>query len=127
MLKFFALALCMYVFSGVASGKSARANKTAQDNKIGTVRYIAGGLLGTTLGFGGGHAIQGRWWSDYGWVFTVSSVITGFQAAFRGPSCKPPMYVPDDETNPYIAKRNAAHEECLERQQKIPGHGYMLF
>jgi hypothetical protein len=32
--------------------------------------YIAGGIVGTVVGFGIGHGIQGRW-SDGGWIFTV--------------------------------------------------------
>jgi hypothetical protein len=33
-------------------------------------RYITGGILAYGVGFGVGHAVQGRW-SDQGWIFTV--------------------------------------------------------
>ena len=33
-------------------------------------RYVTGGILSYALGFGVGHAVQGRWGDD-GWVFTV--------------------------------------------------------
>lgn len=41
---------------------------------VNTSRYLAGGLLGTFVGFGIGHAIQGRWDDDYGWVFTATQI-----------------------------------------------------
>ncbi len=45
--------------------------------EISTARYFTGGVVGTypTLGFGLGHAIQGRW-SDDGWIFTVGELGT---------------------------------------------------
>lgn len=33
-------------------------------------RYITGGILSYVVGFGIGHAVQGRW-NDQGWVFTA--------------------------------------------------------
>ena len=33
-------------------------------------RYITGGILAYGVGFGVGHAVQGRW-SDQGWIYTV--------------------------------------------------------
>jgi hypothetical protein len=39
--------------------------------EISTARYVTGGILGTyPIGFGLGHAIQGRW-SQNGWIFTA--------------------------------------------------------
>ena len=43
---------------------------------ISTVRYIAGGLTGTFLGFGLGHKLQGRW-HDSGGAFTLSEILVG--------------------------------------------------
>ena len=38
-------------------------------------RYIAGGFLGTFVGFGVGHAVQGRWWSEgKGWIYTLTQL-----------------------------------------------------
>lgn len=42
------------------------------DGEVSTPRYIIGGILGTyPIGFGIGHAIQGRY-SDRGWIFTAT-------------------------------------------------------
>lgn len=65
--------------------------------EISTARYITGGILGTyPIGFGLGHAIQGRW-SEDGWFFTagelgsVSLVVAGIlgcvDQAFDGSNC----------------------------------------
>lgn len=44
--------------------------------KISDTRYIVGGVLGTyPIGFGVGHAIQGRWTQD-GWIFTAGEAAT---------------------------------------------------
>lgn len=47
--------------------------------------YIAGGVLGTAVGFGIGHAVQGRW-QDKGWIFTVGEAagITLFAVGVAG-------------------------------------------
>ena len=44
---------------------------------IPTDRAIVGGVLATGVGFGLGHAVQGRW-ADGGWTFTVGEI--GFSA-----------------------------------------------
>ena len=115
MIKFFVMAMCVLLASTSASGQSARTKKTTQDNKIGPLRYVAGGLLGTTIGFGSGHAIQGRWWSDYGWVFTVASIITGFQAGFRGGSCG----VGIKEAPVMHMWLNPDYDECVARTEQL--------
>jgi hypothetical protein len=43
------------------------------DGPIGDGPYIAGGVVGTLLGLGIGHAIQGRY-GEKGWIFTVSEL-----------------------------------------------------
>jgi hypothetical protein len=40
---------------------------------IGTGRYVAGGLVGTFVGLGAGHAVIGEY-SNIGWAFTVGEV-----------------------------------------------------
>ena len=49
-------------------------------------RYIGGGVVGTIVGAGIGHAIQGRWLRT-GWIHTVLQVggwmVMGFQAGRR--------------------------------------------
>jgi hypothetical protein len=48
--------------------------KILDRGEIGTTAYVLGGVLGTyPLGFGIGHAIQGRY-SDKGWIFTVGEL-----------------------------------------------------
>ena len=37
--------------------------------------YLLGGLTSTVLGFGSGHAVQGRYWKD-GWIFTAGEVVS---------------------------------------------------
>lgn len=41
--------------------------------------YVAGGVLGTVLGLGIGHAVQGRWSSDIGWFFTIAQLLTAYK------------------------------------------------
>lgn len=38
-------------------------------------RYIAGGLLGTIVGFGFGHMVNGTW-HNTGWIFTLSQSVS---------------------------------------------------
>lgn len=45
-------------------------------------KYALGGLMGTWVGFGVGHGVQGRW-SDIGWVFTVGET-AAFSALIAG-------------------------------------------
>jgi hypothetical protein len=44
--------------------------------------YYRGALIGTFIGFGVGHALQGRY-KEIGWVFTVGE-LTSLAAAFAG-------------------------------------------
>ena len=49
-------------------------------------RYVAGGALSILPGFGLGHMVQGRWFNDYGWVFTagqVASILSVFSNVTR--------------------------------------------
>lgn len=55
--------------------------------EISTARYITGGILGTyPLGFGVGHAIQGRY-HDKGWIFTVGELGSLAIAAAGASNC----------------------------------------
>ena len=49
---------------------SAEDQELIVDGEIGPVAHIGGGLVATFVGFGVGHAVQGRW-SERGWIFTV--------------------------------------------------------
>ena len=59
-------------------------------------KYIVGGVFGFVLGFGIGHAIQGRY-AERGWIFTLGnlSLISGLSGAvFFGVGAK---YQPDNK------------------------------
>lgn len=48
--------------------------KVLEVGEISTARYVTGGILGTyPIGFGVGHAIQGRW-TQGGWIFTAGEL-----------------------------------------------------
>lgn len=50
--------------------------ETLEIGEISTARYVTGGILGTyPLGFGIGHAVQGRW-SQKGYIFTAGELIS---------------------------------------------------
>jgi len=85
-LKLIALILSLFSFSSFAESsliyeaKKKEIKLTEQDEKIlsigeiSTARYVTGGILGTyPLGFGVGHAVQGRW-SEDGWKFTAGEL-----------------------------------------------------
>ena len=48
---------------------------TLSNGELGTGRYITGGVVSTALGFGVGHAIQGRWTSK-GWIYTTGEALS---------------------------------------------------
>ena len=69
--------LLLSVFAILATSQQGLAEsdeKTFQTTKISRAKYIAGGIVGTLpLPIGGlGHAIQGRWKSDWGWAHTAA-------------------------------------------------------
>lgn len=45
-------------------------SQAESSEKIGTGRYVTGGVLSIYPGFGIGHAVQGRY-AERGWIFTV--------------------------------------------------------
>lgn len=54
-------------------------------------RYLWGGALGTTVGFGLGHAVQGRWWQQgHGWAYTLTqlSVVPAIYAIMEQNKCE---------------------------------------
>ena len=40
--------------------------------RLSTSHYVTSGLIGSFVGFGTGHLVQGRYW-DKGWIFTLAS------------------------------------------------------
>lgn len=60
-------------FSMELSSASEDYNSSAKT--ISTGRYIGGGVASILVGFGVGHAIQGRY-KEKGWIFTVAELVT---------------------------------------------------
>lgn len=56
-----------------SSAASEKAEETTDGTRVpvSTGKYITGGVLGSTLGFGIGHGVQGRYGSK-GWIFTAT-------------------------------------------------------
>ena len=52
----------------------SKKSQNRQQWSIGVPRYVAGGIIGSTLGLGLGHSIQGRWWDGHGWGFTMGGL-----------------------------------------------------
>lgn len=70
-----------------------------------TGKYITGGVLGSTIGFGIGHAVQGRY-GDKGWIFTAGEA-AGLTAMVAGlASCK-------DETQSDGSKEKKCSQDGL--------------
>lgn len=61
------ICLAVSLFSFVASAQEKVDGKVP----VATGKYITGGVLGSTIGFGIGHAVQGRY-EDKGWIFTAT-------------------------------------------------------
>ena len=64
----------------------ARASDEMPENStrvpVATGKYITGGVIASTVGFGIGHGIQGRY-AEKGWIFTASQV-AGLGMAIAG-------------------------------------------
>ena len=56
------------------NGKIQKNTKVYLSSKrrLSTSHYVTSGLIGSIVGFGTGHLIQGRYW-DKGWIFTLAS------------------------------------------------------
>ena len=80
-----------------------------QDNTtdITSVRYVLGGVIGTTIGLGIGHAVQGRWQKGYGWFFTIAAIVTAVGGMF-------PMCRISQEKDIY----EPAYEECARKNNR---------
>ena len=70
--------ICIMILTVICFEAKARdriqSKKTTKPWSIGVTRYVAGGIIGSTLGFGLGHSIQGRWWDGHGWSFTMGGL-----------------------------------------------------
>ena len=68
------MVLSFQAFSEEAMEMGNVMSESNQLIQLDRTKYIAGGLATVFLGFGTGHAIQGRY-KEKGWIFTASSVI----------------------------------------------------
>lgn len=81
-------------------------------------RYVVGGALGTVFGFGIGHAVQGRYRSDHGWLYTageLSSLVVMGAGFAKAAKCSEE----EDFDDPY--------DRCLRTSGLIALTGYLLF
>ena len=72
---------CLIMILVVATGAGA-----APQQQLSLGSHVAGGIFGTTLGFGLGHRIQGRWWHGAGWGFTLSQMYALYALGTNGQS-----------------------------------------
>lgn len=94
---FFIVALCILKVN-LTLAKETRVPKTSlslltsEEVKILNIgplenpRYITGGVLGTSIGFGLGHIVQGRW-QEKGWIFTLGESASLITALGAGTLC----------------------------------------
>lgn len=57
--------------AGQPEVKKTETSETSSKVPVPTGKYITGGILGSTVGFGIGHGIQGRY-QERGWIFTAT-------------------------------------------------------
>lgn len=65
---------------------SKKDKEILQIGRVSTIRYIGGGVVGTYIGFGSGHSIQGTW-DHKGWIFTAGGLGSLAYTASQAPSC----------------------------------------
>jgi len=62
--------------SGASLGQVQHDTKLLHEGEMSMPRYLVSGAIGAYVGFGTGHAIQGRWLEN-GWIFTSGELATG--------------------------------------------------
>ncbi|MBC7371227.1 MAG: hypothetical protein H7326_06665 [Bdellovibrionaceae bacterium] len=96
------------IISAATSDYDRDSNSSSTDMSrvpVPTGKYITGGILASTVGFGIGHGIQGRY-AEKGWIFTAAEA-GGLAVALVGASsCK-------DETDIYGTKTTKCSNGAL--------------
>ncbi len=80
---------------------------------------VGGGLLGTLVGFGTGHAAQGRW-KDTGWIYTAGEGSAVAAVAIGVPSCT----AAHDDDDSFLWSKEAS---CVLAVGGIAGGVWLLF
>lgn len=65
---------------------SLEERRILEKGEISQGAYIGGGVVGTVLGLGIGHAIQGRY-GEKGWIFTVGEIATATLFSIGATNC----------------------------------------
>ncbi len=65
--------ICTLFFVLTTFAQGQLPEQTVQNPTISRGQYVTGGVIGSVLGFGIGHAIQERY-SPMGWIFTAAEV-----------------------------------------------------
>ena len=92
--------------------KKANVEKKTDEVSMSPFRYVVGGLLSGFPGFGLGHAVQGRWLKDYGWVFTAGELATLTVAS---------------QLDEYCSVSSSNYEHCQEREEEYSNiQGYLF-
>ena len=71
-------------------------------------QYLVGGVTSTVVGYGIGHAVQGRYWQD-GWVFTAGELAANVLTAVSIAPCRDDFFSTSDiSINKRLGKCNKA-------------------
>lgn len=111
LLKIFTAACVAMSFSFAHAQEDVTANSTKVP--VATGKYVTGGVLASTIGFGIGHGVQGRY-ADKGWIFTTTEA-AGLTMLLAGTTCK-------DETDIY----GDTERKCTSSGVAVLGLGVLL-
>lgn len=107
------LFIVISLFLGALSTHAADTSWTGEAKvPVSKGRYITGGILGSTFGFGIGHGIQGRY-AEKGWIFTAGEV--------AGLAILTPAATQCAQDN-----QNNSNKDCTPAQKSIITGGYLI-
>jgi hypothetical protein len=112
LLKIFT-AMCVAMSFSLAHAQDA-VSKNSAKVPVETGKYVTGGVLASTLGFGIGHGVQGRY-ADKGWIFTATESVGMAMLLAGAASCK-------EETDVYGNKET----KCSNGGLAVVGAGVFL-
>lgn len=106
--------LILLVFQSAASAKELSRAKPVQDAGISRNRYLIGGAVGSTVGFGVGHAIQKRYRQDHAWIFTATEAAAIGYIFMRG------LFACD-------GSMGAQHDDCMHDTERDLRYGFLTY